>query len=153
MRAINHALTGAVIGLSVSNPVVALPLALASHFICDAIPHYGEALNADDAIRTRSFASLLTLDALLCVGLVLLLGVTQPHNWLVAALGAFLATLPDFASMPGYLRVRRGGTFVTSNTNAFVRFAKKIQWFERPIGAFVEIAWFTAGVIILITYL
>ena len=33
MRATNHALTGAIIGLTVQNPWVALPAAFLSHFV------------------------------------------------------------------------------------------------------------------------
>jgi hypothetical protein len=39
----NHALTGALIGLSVANPVLALPLAFVSHLLQDTVPHYDPA--------------------------------------------------------------------------------------------------------------
>jgi len=153
MRAINHALTGAVIGLTVSNPVVAIPLAFVSHFVCDAIPHYGSGNSSSVALASRRFAVFLVVDALLCLSLVVVLGAAQPFNWLLAAVCAFTAALPDFAFLPGYLRVKQGGVLLTDRASFFVRFAKNIQWFERPIGAAVETVWFVAGVSIVITYL
>ena len=41
MTATNHALTGAIIGLVIGEPVLAIALAFASHFICDALPPVG----------------------------------------------------------------------------------------------------------------
>ena len=38
----NHMVTGAVIALVVKQPALALPLAFLSHFVLDALPHYGE---------------------------------------------------------------------------------------------------------------
>jgi hypothetical protein len=42
MQAINHTVFGSLIATTISEPAIALPLALASHFLMDAIPHYGE---------------------------------------------------------------------------------------------------------------
>jgi hypothetical protein len=138
--ATNHALTGAFIGLSISSPVIALPVALLSHFICDAIPHFG----VDSSfIKTTVFRNMLVVDAVLCVALVLLLGFAQPNNWLVAALCAFLATSPDLLWVPMYRSAKQGKTYVLKG---FHKFASDIQWFERPIGGVVEIVWFITGI-------
>lgn len=152
MRAINHALTGAVIGLAVPTPVIAMPLAILSHYACDAIPHYGPAENTGKYLRSRRFAIGLLLDAVACGLLVLLLGIASPAHWWLAAICAFLAALPDVAFLPGWIRTRRGQPFA-SGASWHTRFASRIQWFERPIGGLVEVAWFGAFVAILITYL
>jgi hypothetical protein len=150
MRAINHALTGAVIGLAIGKPVVALPLALASHFVCDVIPHYGANLSKANEMKSKGFRHLLYIDALLCGGLVLLLAVRHPVHWWLAAACAFVAAAPDFASIRQY-------KLATANKplrpGAYVRFANGIQWFERPIGAVVEAAWFIAAIVILVPFL
>lgn len=39
MTATAHAIIGTVIAAKVGNPVLAVPIALASHIIADAIPH------------------------------------------------------------------------------------------------------------------
>jgi hypothetical protein len=153
MIALNHALTGAVIGLAVQQPVVALPVALASHFVCDVIPHYGRTGAENEQLQSKSFNRQLVLDAAACVMLVGVLALTAPMGWVIAAASAFVATLPDFAWLPGYLRVRRGGNFRTSTTNLYMKFAAQIQWFERPSGAVVEVLWAIAMMSLLATYL
>lgn len=146
MRAVNHALTGAIIGLSVKEPAIALPLAVISHFICDVVPHHGSNLPAKKWLKSKIFKNLLYADALLCLILVLLLAVRHPLNWQLSAICAFLAAAPDFLWLPRFVSAQSGRP---RKFNRFDKFAKQIQWFERPIGAVVEVAWFAAGIILL----
>jgi hypothetical protein len=150
MRAINHALTGTIIGLTVSQPVIALPAALASHFICDMIPHHGSQEDNPAAIRSKLFRNTLYADAGLCLILVLTLAIVRPRDWLLAACCAFVAASPDLLFVKRYLLTIRHKTWKPS---AVVKWAIDIQWFQRPIGAVVEIAWFAAALIILIPLL
>ncbi len=149
MTAINHALTGAVIGLVVGEPLIALPAALASHFVCDAIPHFGSADSPAKRLRTNNFRNYLILEALLCFSLVVTLAILQPQHWFLASTCAFLATSPDLLWINKYLKLRHGKQW---KRNAYEKFAGNIQWFEKPIGAIVEVAWFTAALIILIPF-
>lgn len=153
MIAFNHALTGAVIGLSLQRPMVALPVALCSHFVCDAIPHYGSNRPDTTELKRSRFTYQLLVDAVLCIGLVALLLFTAPTAWFLAGICAFVATLPDFAWLPGFLRVRRGGNFEPAKPNGFMIFAARIQWFSKPIGALVELVWAAAAILILLAYL
>lgn len=142
MRAINHALTGATIGLVVANPVLAVSAALASHFVLDAVPHYG---SKPGTLQSRWFAAGLALDALLCVLLVVFLAdnlyaVNNPE-WLIVSACAFMATAPDLLWIPMYLRSLRQQP--EPSHTWFMKFAKRIQWCEKPSGAIVELAWFT----------
>jgi hypothetical protein len=153
MRAINHALTGAVIGFVVSDAVLAVPLALASHFVCDAIPHYDAAVqHASKAAwaRTKKFKYLLVSDVLLSTVLILVLALLRPEHWLLAAACAFIATAPDFLWIGRY---RAALSNQSHKDSRFSRFAADIQWFERPIGAVVEVAWFVAGTFLLWPFL
>lgn len=152
MIATNHAITGAVIGLASGNVWVAIPAALLSHFICDALPHFGTNQAGDSYLRSKAFSIFLVSDALACMLLVALLAVLQPEHWFLASVSAFVATTPDFAWLPGYVRAKCGKPYST-NPNWFLRFAADIQWFERPIGAVVEVGWFLAGMVILTQYL
>lgn len=145
MTAVNHALTGAAIGLISGQPAIALPLALASHFICDAIPHFGS-LNTSAAIRSSLFRNYLILEAGLCFLLVTLLAVTQPTHWLLAATCAFVAASPDFLWINRFRLERQRRTW---QPNAFSRFAQDIQWFQRPIGGLVEVVWFASALAII----
>lgn len=149
MTAINHALTGAVIGLVIGEPLIALPAALASHFVCDAIPHFGSTVSPTKRLRTSNFRNYLILEFCLCVLLVLCLAIFQPQHWFLAAVCGFLATSPDLLWMNKYLKLRHGKQW---KRNAYEKFAAGIQWFEKPIGAVVEAAWFVAAIIILVPF-
>lgn len=148
MRAINHALTGAAIGLAVGQPAVALPVAFLSHFVLDMVPHFG---TKHDAVGGRNFRNWLLADAVLCLCLVIGLVAVRPHAWWLAAACAFAAAAPDLASAPRFFALQRGHEHQTSSR--FVRLAKRIQWFERPIGAVVEVVWFGAAVFVLASIL
>jgi len=151
MTAPNHALTGAVIGLTVTNPVLAMVLAFASHFVCDAIPHY-DPPGADGAKRFKSkrfVYEFLVAGAGLCLVVVLLLAVTRPQHWLVAAMCAFLAASPDLFWIPRFLRARRTGSDAPLQ-NGFLRFHSWIQCRTAPKLIWVEAVWFVVfGAILL----
>lgn len=150
MRAINHAITGAVIGLAVAEPVVAVPLALVSHFVCDAIPHWGFGKPTESALRSKAFKYSLYIDAVLCLILVMAIYRQQPLNWVLAIACAFTAASPDLISIRRY---RKALAHKSYKPTAYEKFASGIQWFERPIGTFVEIVWLVAGLFVLSTFL
>lgn len=149
MTATNHALTGAIIGLSIANPVIAMPAALLSHFVLDSIPHYGSE-DSDKAIKTKAFRDYLIIEALLCFTLVVIIATRQPYHWQYGCLGAFLGASPDFLWIRRFITVRRGKNWISKG---FDKFAADIQWFAKPIGAVVEIAWLIGAIIILIPIL
>lgn len=143
MTATNHALTGAIIGLTVHNPLIALPAALLSHVVCDIIPHYGRDA---DSIKTNGFVTYLLIDAALCGLLVLVLIFSGVSYWWLGALCAFVATSPDFLWIRKFRDARAGRPFRPSRLE---RFLAEIQWFQRPIGGFVELVWLGATITIL----
>ncbi len=145
MTATNHALTGALIGLVVGQPVVAVILAVLSHFVLDAIPHY-----TDESIKISSdgFKRYLIVEALFCFSLVVVLVLVHPENWPLAAICAFLATSPDFMWMPKYLRARQAKPEPKTH-NAIIRFHSRIQWFTKPVGAVVEAVWTVCAIVLL----
>lgn len=153
MRAVNHALTGAFIGLTIVQPAVAVPAALVSHFVLDAIPHYdavpsrGHKRAKLNWLRSKAFRWLLYADAALCVALVGWLDFLHPQHWLLAVVCAFVAAAPDLVSAKRYFLTLRHKQHHPSRYEAF---AGRIQWFEKPIGAVVELAWFIGvGVLLL----
>lgn len=150
MTAINHALTGTVVGLIVGQPLLAIPLAIGSHYICDALPHFGLNLSRTVKLKSNGFRNYLIAEALLCFVVVLTLGLLQPDHWLLAAICAFAAAAPDFLSINQYLTTRRGKKWKPGLYN---KFAGGIQWFERPIGAVVEIAWAIAALTIITPFI
>ena len=128
MRAINHAMTGAIIGLSVAAPV-AIPLAFASHFAMDALPHEGN-LN----IGKNGYKIFLVFDIALCIGLALMIFAIRPSYWWLAILCAFLATSPDFMWLNKTKKP-------VQDRHAVVRLHKNVQWFQKPIGLVIEVIW------------
>jgi hypothetical protein len=149
MIATNHALTGAIIGLSVSNPLLAVTLALVSHFALDGLPHYSP---AKPDLASNEFRNYLIVDALLCIVLVAVLAGAAPHHWLLASICAFAATLPDTMWIPDFLRARRSQKQVDfSERGILVRLHDAVQWYAKPLGAVTEVIWFAGGVTVLAT--
>ncbi len=146
MTAVNHALFGAVIGLVSGNPAVAVPAALASHFLLDAVPHYGSAMPEERLFKTKLFRNYLLADAALCFALVVVLFLARPEHWLLAAFCAFVATSPDFAHIPRFILKRSDKKW---RPNIYTRFASRIQWFQRPIGAVIEVVFFVCMLLVL----
>ncbi len=143
MTAPNHALTGAVIGLAVANPLAAAGLAFLSHFMCDAIPHY-DPPGPDGVARLSSRRFLyefLVVGAVLCLGIVLLLAVARPQHWFTAALCAFLATSPDLFWIPRFIQARSKGT-ERPTRNWFLRLHAWVQWKTGEKLIWVEAVWF-----------
>ncbi|HSX37019.1 MAG TPA: hypothetical protein VLG13_02795 [Patescibacteria group bacterium] len=154
MTATNHALTGAFIGLAVGNPWIAVPAAFASHFVLDALPHYNPAGNSDiEIIKSKKFFYIqIVAGASLCTLIVLVLFLAHPTHWLLASVCAFLATSPDLLSFPRFLHIKRTGKDIRERS-WFWRFHHIIQWFQRPIGWVVELAWLVAILVLLIPFL
>ena len=150
MTAINHAITGAVIGFVVGAPLLALPIAFVSHFVCDAMPHFDPSMPAEQWICTKAFTRLLIVDALLCLLLIAVLAVMHPYNWLLAAMCAFVAASPDLYWIRRFTLTRRG---LVWTANWFERFAIAIQWFTAPIGAVVELVWFSTFAVLILPFL
>ncbi len=142
MTATNHALTGAVIGLAVHNPLVAIIVAFLSHFVLDAIPHY------DDPRRdlgSKWFLLYLIADGSFCVLLVGVLLISHVDGWFLASVCAFAATSPDLMWFTTFWGARNGKK-VQWPSYPVARFHAWVQWFTRPIGGIVEAFW-AAGMI------
>lgn len=146
MTAPNHALTGALIGLTVHEPALAMPLAFLSHFACDAIPHYDSALeDGPKRFSSKEFIYVqLVAGAVLCFALVVCLAVTKPQYWLLAAVCAFLAASPDLFWIPRFVQSLR--THKDPGAKGwFLRFHAFVQWKTGPQFWIVEAGWFVAG--------
>ncbi len=154
MTAPNHALTGALIGLTITNPWLALTLAFLSHFVCDAVPHYDPpAANDVQRIRSKRFVlQQVVVGAGLCVALVLGLALARPERWLPAASCAFIATSPDLFWLPRFVQIRRTRKEV-AHWNWFWRFHAWVQWRTGPRFIWVEAVWFAGAGALLLAHL
>ncbi len=149
MTATNHALTGAVIALMIKQPAVALPLAFTSHYILDALPHFGWNRNIIKRNKSTLFWIVLVTDViLLLLSLIILpISVTIVSTTIVM-LAMLLSVSPDFAWVYRFFRELKTHRHTEGNITSRVH--RKIQWCERPWGIFVEIGWFTGMAILLI---
>lgn len=93
---------------------------------------------------------MLTVDAILCVILVALLAISHPAYWLLASITAFSATLPDALWLNQFIKAQAGKIW---KPGLLSQFGIKIQWFAKPIGGLVELAWFTGASILLWQFL
>ena len=148
MTATNHAVTGALIGLSVHNAPLALGLAVVSHFVLDALPHFDMAGTKEDRIASRAFSRQLLLDASMCGLLVLTLFMSGHSSWFLASVCAFLATSPDFMWMPQYIRVQKGQESGVP-TDPLRRFHSWIQWKTGANLWWVELLWLVSALVLL----
>lgn len=91
-----HATTGIAIGSLTGNPFIVVPLALASHFVLDAIPHWQETL-APYTPTWKTYVRV-PIDICLAIGLTTLACRWQPQHVSSIWLGAIMANIPDLDS-------------------------------------------------------
>lgn len=134
MTASNHVVTGAIIATSVSTPALALPLAFLSHFVLDALPHYGD-VNKSSWLN-RNFKYILGTDLLLASLFLGALVLLQPASWFLIALCGVVAVSPDLLWLPYFLADLK---HEQKEHTPLAKFLKWIQWGERPWGIYLEI--------------
>lgn len=137
MLAVNHFVTGVAIGTAISNPLIAVPVAFASHFLLDVLPHYGEPYmkRASGPI----FKAITVIDAIvLAVCFIWLVQVAS--LWAVVA--GFAAMSPDLVWIYRFIVQEKWGKLQPGPANTLNRFHAGIQWGERPWGWIFELAFF-----------
>ncbi|HEU5187004.1 MAG TPA: hypothetical protein VFT87_00720 [Candidatus Saccharimonadales bacterium] len=127
MIGLNHALTGAAIGLAVQKPLLVIPLAFASHFLLDMLPHFGGHVYQ---WGHRHFGKIIAVDGVVTLLAILLIIFAVPAFMWPVLLGVFFAMLPDALLVPYYLSGKRPHWFHSFHLN--------IQWYEQPPGLLVE---------------
>lgn len=101
MTATAHALIGASLAVKITNPYLGIPLAIASHFAADLIPHWDAGTNHKKKSRNRLIAEA-ALDVLLGFALVFLLfgNIVNPvYLWTMVV----AAQLPDWLEAPSFM--------------------------------------------------
>lgn len=129
MTATNHMLSGALIATVVRQPLLAVPLAFLSHFILDALPHYG-----NKTLRQPHW--ILVSDAIAAVVVLILLGVFSVQQRFLQLGCALVAASPDLLWVPSLWAELKGRL---KPLNKVEHFLNKIQWGERTWGFLVEI--------------
>jgi len=131
--------------MSISNPAIALPAALASHFVLDALPHYGRERRFTK--KSSIYRWLLYSDMLLAIAVILMAMFLAPQRWFVIGLAGSLAASPDLMWFPHYIAILKNRA--AHIKNPLEHFHARIQWGERQWGYVIEIAWFVVAVVVL----
>ncbi|MET1033051.1 MAG: hypothetical protein ABWX94_00965 [Candidatus Saccharimonadales bacterium] len=142
MMASNHMLAGAVVATGVQQPLLIVPLAFASHFLLDMLPHFG-VHEQDHSKRNKHplFRYILVIDIALVVSLLAILPFVLKgaiSGWALL-LGMVLAWIPDAVWVHHFIH-RHKGRIIPHGWLS--KFHEKIQWFERPPGIIIELVWF-----------
>jgi hypothetical protein len=131
MIGFNHAAAGAIISKLLPLPL-AIPTAFLSHFILDAMPHYGIPYRQRDKVRLWKIVFITDFFATLGMGLFLF---EEKHYAMLIC--AFTAVCPDFIWV---VRVIKKHSFnLGKHKSWFARFHARIQQFERPWGIYIEL--------------
>lgn len=139
MTITNHMLAGAIIGLTVSNPVIAVIVAFASHFAMDALPHFGYPgqRGYTEVLKYKMTYAVIGATFLTSLLVVILLAVTG-HSF--ALLTGLVAASPDAIGLYNYLAFDKKNIPSTGFMKHFqVNFHRKIQRYERPWGLYIEV--------------
>lgn len=135
MSIVNHGAVGALIAIVIKQPALALPIAFLSHFIMDALPHFGFNGNGfGEALKNKKLVILhqsFNVPAFMALMLIL-----YPFGW-IAYVGAAVAVSPDLAWPTRYWFYERHGKAPRPN-GPIIRFHHNIQWCERPWGFVIE---------------
>lgn len=147
MTATNHAVMGSIVAVGVANPVIGLPLAFASHFLLDSLPHFGAHTVAQPG--SKEFSAILKFDTFLTTSFVLISTFAGYRAglpvWLVPA-GAMLGWIPDVMWYKHYQNDIHGED---KHWDIVRKVHKKIQRFEVSWGWIVESVWFAITVALL----
>lgn len=120
MLSISHAATGAFIAAKVSNPLLYIPLTLASHYIEDYVLHWDVGTGLSSGKRKRIHAFLFELvDLGIAAAIVWWMMQTKTNSTqqIHMAIGAFMGLVPDFIEAPR-------------------NFFRYNPWFIKPLNAF-----------------
>lgn len=144
MTVSNHILAGSAIALTFKQPLIVLPLAFLSHFLLDAVPHFGYSRGGYKEIFTHKLSyAVLFLDI---VGIAAVISTFVFASWLTFA-AALIALLPDVVWPYRYFYYERNE--IQEAMYRFTRFHEKIQWCERSWGIVVEVPLFVLGFVLL----
>lgn len=135
-----HVALGAAIAMKVGNPYLSLPLALASHFLLDKVPHWNPHTYTE-AVKQGQLGKNTVRFAISDVILSAIIGITLAstvlpdyRSALIILAGGFLGVLPDVVKYPFFLiKKTRKGIY-----KQYVDFERSIQ---------VEVG-FTMGMIV-----
>ena len=123
-----HALLGAAIAVKLGNPALSIPLAFASHFILERVPHWNPHLNAETdkyGKPTKNSTIIVVIDSSLALILGSAIAFSQPNTLMIinVLLSSFAAVLPDLIEAPYFFLRVRNNKYI----KRWIKFQKSIQ--------------------------
>jgi hypothetical protein len=131
MLATNHAFSGSIIGALLPLPI-AVPVAFASHFVLDALPHYG----IDHTKRNKHRVYQLIVFSDTFIALAYAVAAAFLHKWSMEITG-WIAWSPDLVWVIYFFAT--GRNLHIKPKNSFMRFHMNIQRYERPWGIIIDL--------------
>lgn len=123
-----HAIVAAAIATRIPNPLVSLPLALASHFILEKVPHWNPHLNTETekyGKPTRQSTIITTIDSTLALiggSYFALKAMPDIGHSLTILAACFVSVLPDVVEAP-YFFLNYRKTII----KRWIKFQKSLQ--------------------------
>ncbi len=157
----NHTLTGIVLGLTIDQPALLAPTAVASHLALDLTPHFWFdhpskrpplSVRQQGTYRDPRFLVVGSIDFAISWGLTIAACIARPDRALHVVLGVVSAQLPDLIYIPPML-FGRHRTKRIPGYEAMLRFSTMLQWSESPAGIVTELVWAAGMCVILATLL
>lgn len=110
-----HVIVGAAIATKVANPALALPLAFASHFLLEKVPHWNPHLNTETekfGRPTKNTTVIVFIDSAVALATGLYIAsraLPNSAHAMTIVLACLLAALPDLIEAPHFfLGIRNG---------------------------------------------
>lgn len=97
-----HAALGMAIAVTIPNPLISIPLAFASHFVLDMVPHWNPHINTEMkkfGKLTKPTLYIIGLDLVCAVLLTIFVARNNPYVYIAS----FMSVLPDIAEGPYFL--------------------------------------------------
>ncbi|OGM28712.1 hypothetical protein A2962_02515 [Candidatus Woesebacteria bacterium RIFCSPLOWO2_01_FULL_39_61] len=123
-----HVIVGAAIATKIINPALAIPLAFASHFVLEMVPHWNPHLNTEKKKYghiTDASKKIVVVDVLAATASgIYIASLTLPdvNRFLIIILAAFFSSLPDIIEAP-YFFLNLKSAFL----DKWVAFQKSLQ--------------------------
>ena len=147
MTITNHVVMGGLVATFAHNPLIAIPVALASHFALDSLPHFDYPTQDPTKIR---FFIWLAIDAGLAASILTAIFILQPAGASLILVCAIVAASPDL--MWAYYLVYKNGKN-RKNWPLIVKFHSSIQKHTSPKLWPIELVWLLATGTLLVSRL
>lgn len=142
MTIANHVLAGSIIGLTIKEPVLAIVVAFASHFVMDILPHFGYPGNKGYPEVLKHRLSYIVGITTFFLTLWIILMLIANNLWFPLICGITAAS-PDIAGWYNYIAYEKKGELAKGILKLLhVQFHRRIQRFEQPWGIYIEIVVF-----------